>query len=213
MTTTSSITKEQKRTKVTCTSVKKGQYQDDNQLTAELRQKVKTISIYPGIQTENDMQQNVFSASEFNATPKEYVNEEMRVAWIDVPAGVSVDDVQAKIPADASLYRVLSNAPILTSGHRNAIDRGLVTLDKIADAQVLRYPEGHEKAGKIILDQTGRVQYRKIFFWASKKEDIDLRGTVDEYKSAAIKAEVGDKSNLAFETPKPAIVLTNDEWQ
>jgi hypothetical protein len=193
MTTESNVVKTQKRSKVKCTLVSKGNYQKDHTLTAELRQKVITTSKYPGMQISNDMQQNVFSMDDFDVKPQEFTSEETRVAWIDVPENTTVKDVQDKIPEKATLYRVLSNSPILTNSQKNAISRKLITLDTIANAQVLRYPAGHESEGEIILDPEGRVQYRKIFFWKEHREDQDLRGTTPEYRSKEIIAELGSE--------------------
>lgn len=204
------VSRTQKRTVVTVAGIAKGNYQKEGTLTAELRQKVITVSLYPGMQIANEMQQNVFSTEDFKGVkPQEFTSEETRVAWIDVPEGTKVADVQAKIAKNAVLYRVLSNAPILTSGHKNAIARGITTLDVIADGQALRYPAGNAKEGQLILDSEGRVQYRKIFFWNEPKADVDLRGTVEEYRSAKIKAELGAEPVVM----EVAEIQLAEEWQ
>lgn len=210
ITTSTGVTRTQKRTIVKVTAIAKGNFQREGTMTAELRQIVETLSRYPGMQIANEMEQNVFSVDDFkNIKPQEFTSKETRVAWIDVPVGTTAEQVQAKISNKASLYRVLSNAPILTSGHKNAIARGLVTKDKIADGQVLRYPAGNDKEGQIILDSEGRVQYRKIFFWNEPKEDVDLRGTVEEYRSPKIAAELG---SAPVEMEAAEIQLA-EEWQ
>lgn len=202
------VKREQKRTPVKCTAVTKGNFQREGTLTAELRQKVRTISTYPGMQISNEFNQNVFDLEDFGTKGRDYTSEETRVCWIDVPVGTSVADVQKRIPKGACLYRVLSNSPILTSGHKNAIARKLTTLDTIADAQALRYPAGHADEGKLILDSEGRVQYRKIFFWKEHKEDQDNRGG-EEYRSKAIKAELGESSPVSVE----AEIVMEEEWE
>ena len=217
---TTGVVKSQRRTKVTVASITKGNYQKDGTMTAELRQKVQTTAEYPAIQVANEMQQNVFGTEEFNAETKVFTNEEIRVAWIDVPEKATVADVQKRIAADATLYRVLSNEPIITSSQQNAIGRGLITRDQIANAQVLRYPDNHEKAGQLILDKEGFPQYRKVFFWTTKKEDIDLRdGNSTPYASKEIMAEM-KQMGAKIPSAKPVsaetveVVLSNDEeWQ
>lgn len=177
------------RTNVVVEDLIRGDFQKEGTITAQLRQVVTTETTYPGITVNSNMQQNVFDASEFDAQPQTFTNEENRVAFLNVPEGKTKEEVQAKIASNAVLYKVLSNSPILTDNHRNAIARGLLTMDKIADSQAVRYPEGSEKAGQLILDEHGNPQYRKVFFWNSPKEDQDLRGG-DVYMSEAIATEL-----------------------
>ena len=51
-------------------------------------------------------------------------------------------------------------------------------IEKIANRQVLRYPEdddrGHKK-GELILDTAGKPQYKACFFSDTAKEDVDNR--------------------------------------
>ena len=203
------IQKSSVRSPITVSELFMGNYQKDGTITAMLRQTITTTSTYPGISVDSNLQQNVFSTGEFNATPQSYSNTEKRVAFIDVPTGTTLPVVQSKINADACLYKILSNQPILSDNHINAINRGLTTKDKIAESQAVRYPEGSVNPetgelneGKLILDTHGRVQYRKVFFWNSKKEDVDLRGEGEEYLSPALKAEKeGELVNTVVEQP------------
>ena len=173
--------KSQSRTKSTIKveRVYTGDFQKSNTQTAELHQRVTTVAVYDGAKHSNSLQQNIFDAAEFGDTDQTYTNSEMRVAFIEVPVGTTLEQVQAKINQlkDATLYKILSNAPILHSNHKSAIANGLTTKDKIGDGQVVRYPADHKNAGEIIFDNNGNVQYRKVFFWASHKDDMDLRGT------------------------------------
>ena len=188
-----SIRKDVTKGNVTVDSITVGKFQKQGTETAMLRQNVLTKSFYPSAIHTSDKQENPYGSNDFGDTESEFTSEENRVAFIDVPEGASVADVQSKIGSNACLYRVLSNHPILTDNHENAISRGLTSLDAIADSQVVRYGENDDNAGDLILDSAGRVQYRKIFYWNSGKSDEDLRGKSEypEYISAIIGAEKG----------------------
>lgn len=189
------IRKTSVKTPIVVSELFTGSYQKAGTITAMLRQTVTITSIYPGMSVDSNMQQNVFSVSEFNATPKTYNNVENRVAFIDVPVGTTLEQVQAKLAANSCLYKILSNEPILSDNHKNAIDRGLTTKAKLAESQVVRYPEGSvdEETGELnenqLILKDGRVQYRKVYFWNSAKEDVDLRGQGEEYLSPALQQE------------------------
>jgi hypothetical protein len=73
-------------------------------------------------------------------------------------------------------------------------------MDDFANAQVVRYPDTHSLAGQLILDAAGRVQYRRTFFWKTPQEDQDIRGKVEPFQSAAIKAELEGASVLQGQT-------------
>ena len=180
--------------------VYKSDYQKEGTETAELRQTVTTKSYYPSKSVSNDMQDNVFGTKDFGFEEQEYENTENRVAWIDVPVGISQEDVQAKLAGfeNANLYRVLSNHPILTDNQVYAIKEGLTTKDVFAERQIVRFPEGstdtagNSNAGQIALDLNGKPQYRSIFFSSTGKEDDDRRTEVadDYYASEAIANEL-----------------------
>src|SRR5690349_20602069 len=87
------------------------------------------------------------------------------------------------------IYRVLSNAPILTEDQKYAVAMGLRTKDQFANSQAIRYPESHEDAGQLVLDRAGKVQYRRTFFWPTAMADIDQRGG-EVYLSAELEAEL-----------------------
>lgn len=202
-----SIRKSVTKGKVTVDSITVGKFQKEGTETAMLRQTVNTISYYPSAVHSSDMQENPFTTAEFGDEEQAFPSVEKRVAFIDVPEGTAIDAVLAKLGENATLYRTLSNAPILTDNHRNAINRGLTTKDELANSQVVRYPEGNSNEGELILDPQGRVQYRKVFFWTTTKEDIDLRGHEDhpEYKSEAMKTEIGVDTTTG-EIPEAVVI-------
>lgn len=194
------IRKEISKDSLSVSRVYKSDYQKEKTHTAELRQTVTTKSYYPSKSVSNNMQDNIFGQSDFGFQEQEYVNNEKRVAWIDVPEGMTPEAVAEKLKdfEDATLYRVLSNNPILTDNQVYAINAGLTTKDNFAESQVVRYPEGTENAGKLALDSNGKPQYRAIFFSNSAKDDMDLRteGPDDFYASASIKAELNSTEHV-----------------
>ena len=182
-----------------------GTYQKAGTSSVELRQSVTTIGMYPSKRATNDMNGSLFSSEEFGFATQEYSNTEQRVAWINVPSGTTLEQVQAKIAAapEAVIYKVLSNKPILTSDQNYAIASGssTKTLEDYANSQVVRYPamEGsnpHPKAGQIVL-HNGKVQYRSTFFSPVAKKDQDLRTPeMDEFfASEEILAELRQGGN------------------
>jgi len=196
---TARIRKEVSKDALSVSRVYKSDYQKDGTHTAELRQTVTTKSYYPGKSVSNNMQDNIFGQNDFGFEEQEYTNNEKRVAWIDVPENMTPEAVAEKLAnfPEATLYRVLSNNPILTDNQVYAISAGLTTKDNFAESQVVRYPEGSENAGKLALDSNGKPQYRAIFFSNSAKEDMDLRTEDEEfYASASIAAELNSTEHV-----------------
>lgn len=173
----------------------KSEWQKEGTLTAELKQTVKTVALYPAKSVANNMHDNIFGTEDFDFETKDFVNEETRVAWIDVPMGSTEESVAAKLESfpNATLYKVLSNKPILTDSQVYGINAKLTTADIIGNRQVVRYSEKDAlNAGKLVLDNNGKVQYRAIFFRAAGSEDIDQRteDPADFYASKEVIAEM-----------------------
>jgi len=93
---------------------------------------------------------------------------------------------------EARLYRIMSNHPIVSDNQIYGISSGLTSKDIIGDRQAVRYPVGHEKEGQLIMDPSGKVQYKGIYFKATAVEDVDLRTkeVTDVYHTATISSEV-----------------------
>lgn len=193
-TTTNGIRKEVSTSAISVDKVYESEYQKEGTLTAQIRQTVTTKSYYPSKSVTNDHQDNIFSSAEFNFEESEYENVENRVAWIDVPVGSTKESVQAKLESfpEATLYKVLSNKPIITDSQNYAIGQGLTNIDVFANRQAVRFPEGHESEGELALDPSGKVQYRAVFFMSTSKEDQDKRTTEpsESYLSDELKAEL-----------------------
>lgn len=193
------VRKETSATPVTVDSLYVGEYQKEGTKTAQLRQKYTTVSHYPTKQVSNNLQDNPFSLKDFGFEETAYESVENRVAWIDIPASITnADDVVSAIGTDATLYKVLSNRPILSDNQAYAIAQGIRTMDEFANSQIVRYPDNHPDAGSIIPDPNGKPQYRSVFYSNTLKADVDSRNenAEDFYVSAEIKAEISGASSV-----------------
>lgn len=173
----------------------KSEFQKEGTLTAQFRQVVVTDSLYPTKQVASDLQSNLFSVDDFGFEKKAFQNNEARIAWIDVPEGTTEEQIKQKLEKananGATLYRILSNSPILTNHQKFSVQSGQRTLDYYANQQVVRYPEKHPQAGQLALTN-GKPQYRRIFFWDSPMDDQDARTAdpTDFYASPEILMEM-----------------------
>jgi len=196
------VRREVSATAITIDKVYAGAYQKEGTITAQLRQAVTTTAFYPSKQITNSLQENPFQMTDFGFEEKEFANTENRVAWIDVPVGVTSDDVLGRIAETACLYRIMSNRPILSDNQVYSIEVGLKTMDDYADSQVVKFGNGHENAGQIILDTNGKPQYRAIFYSNTAKADVEMRTEIanDFYASAQISAELLGAHTVAGQT-------------
>lgn len=169
---------------ITLDSVRVGQFQKANTKTAVLRQLVTITSYYPEAHVSNDMADSLVDPREFHFTETSKERFENRVAFVPVPAyytEAQVEQAVAKANASgAKLYRVLSYQPILSEDDRQYLDRCNVAeqakfMERRAARQALRYPQGHEQAGQLILDSMGRIQYRDTYLSVEGREDVDSR--------------------------------------
>ena len=182
-----------KKGKVTFSRLYKGDNQKDGSKTVEVKQTITTTAYYAGKKFNNDLQDALVDDSAFGAEEKSYTNTSTRVAWILVPSNFNdtkVKELLAKHPKQC-IQQIISNAPILNENQQRAVDNGIKSLDEYAAGQAIRYGDTHEtKAGQLILDSNGKVQY-KVNVWKKENcEDIDLRGNGDEYVSESLQEEV-----------------------
>lgn len=195
----SSIRKEVSKSAISISRVYKSDYQKEETLTAELKQTVTTNSFYPTKSVANSLQDNIFSMSDFGFEEQSYENKEVRVAWIDVPEGMTKEQVQVKLSSveGATLYRVLSNRPIISDTEQYAIDNPEleVSLGDFANRQAVRFPKGHESEGELATDANGKVQYRRIAFSKTNAVDTDNRteDPADFYASPELEAELNNE--------------------
>lgn len=185
--------------------VYKNKYQKEGTETAELKQIVETKSSYPTKSVTSSLQENIFDAKQdFNFATTEYENVGTRVAWLDVPEGTPIEQVQERIAKypEARIMQILSSHPILSDKQKYAVESGLTTVETIAESQVMRYPTGAEKAGQIILDDLGRPIYRGTYFRTTAVKDQDLRSQdeKDFYLSETLQAELSTGGTQVFNT-------------
>ena len=209
VTTPEGVRHEISKSAIALDKISKAEYQKPGTLTAQIRQIITTKSFYPSKKVANNLQANIFSTEEFGFTEQEFTSEEARVAWIPVPEKISEAEVLAKLATaevgGATIYKVLSNSPILSEDQKYAINQNLKTIDDFANSQAVRYPENDETkangtAGKLTLDKNGNVQYRRTFFWLTPMEDQDVRSVNNVYLSPELKAELAGASVMTGQT-------------
>lgn len=154
---------------------------------------------YAAVKTSNEFKDSLFSNEELGIETTDY--EETRVAWIPCGLKHKVKDIEKALAAvpEARIYKVLSYEPILTEDQKNVLVNGLtgesfenfcevnnldkeewdkecskILLNKIAEAQIVKYGEDHEQAGEEIL-HNGMKQYRQTYFSLTAREDEDYR--------------------------------------
>ena len=191
------------KSKIEVSRIYKADFQKEGSETCELKQTVKAISFYPSKSVKSNLGDNLFEASEFGYSEQEFKQERTDVAWIIVPEGITVDTVKAMLAKvdKATLYRIISNHPILTDNQRYSISQGLKTMDDFADAQVMRYgtTTDEHNEGDLVLDSNGKPQYKACFFSKEAKSDIDLRTSdpKDFFASTSIYAEMNSEVVLS----------------
>lgn len=197
MESTQEITKKVVKSAISVDKVYKSDFQKAGTLTAMLRQAVNNTASYPSKKVGNEKQDSLFGLAEFGFGTQDFSNVENRVAFINVPDDTTVEQVVAKLAAapHACLYKEMSNRPIITEDQSYSIGMGQRTLEDYANSQIVRYSDNHTTEtlrGKIILDNNGKVQYRRVFFSATPKADVDHRNAdkADAFMSPEIEAEL-----------------------
>lgn len=183
----------EKKGKLTFSRLFKSDFQKTGSKTLEVKQIITKESHYPSKKYNSDLQDELFSDSDFGAEETVFTSTETRVAWIPVPADkteAQVKQLVLQLPATACIYKILSNYPILTDNQKSAISQSLKSIDEFADAQAIRYPNGHEQAGELILDSNDCVQYKRTFFSKTAQADQDERGNGNIYVSDALAEEL-----------------------
>ena len=187
----SKIEKEIKKSRTYVSRVYVSHYQKPGTVTAELKQEVNTISLYPDKIIRDDLHGNIYDISEFEQAQKKYDNKRTDVAWIDIPEGQTFENVLHRLNdyPKATLYRILSSEPIMSSSSQMYYDR-LVSegqeamaaqfKDRVANSQVLRYGSDSDdesiKKGELILDAYGKPQFKACFLdETGEKQDQDFR--------------------------------------
>jgi len=167
---------------------------------AQIRSSVE--STYPEAGVGNSLNDSVFGSEEFGFGDGQTFTEN-RVAWIDVPAKMTVEQVQERINVfpHATIYRVLSLTPILTDEQERAMASGISEYTD-ADAVIQKCNMEYYKTMQMVptpetaslpreqrqpLLYKGYVQYRITPFNKDGQADIDHRET--QLKAHREKAE------------------------
>ena len=175
----------------------KTEYNRDDAQTVELKQCVLKKTEYHDNTLSSDLSDNLYSHKDFrNESSNVFVSPpETRVTWLNIPEEVTLEEFEERLnkAEGACIYKILSNSPILTQAQQYAVNNPNSPLDieHYCKAQVVRYPATSERAGEIVLDPNGRVQYRATFFSATHKDDVDERsydveGIVPEFLLAEL---------------------------
>ena len=134
---------------------------------------------------------------------------EFRGTYISEIPNLRSSEIEKRIEGEATLYKVISNSPLITPYWKDKIKEGKKTLDDIAWGQAVKYSSDlslsfNDRVGrdlrirhlpfetKFILDCKGKVQYAAFFLSNTYKEDIDIRGSKNhpEYISKEIAAKL-----------------------
>lgn len=208
-----SIEKSTVKSTVTVSRVYKAHYQKSGTITAELKQTVEEISLYPDKTIRDSLHGNIYELDEYQQDKKQFKNIRTDVTWIDVPERESVESVSNRLTQypKATLYRILSNHPILSDNTREYYQNLLNTdqealalqiYNRIANSQILRYNSNSDNddyfKGDLILDKHGKPQYKACFFdETGNKEDLDYRTEEPNDFYATIEVEMS-LNNITF---------------
>lgn len=149
---------------------------------AQLRQLVTTE--YPSARVGNSFTvKGLFDVSEFNLVPGESY-ESCRMAWVDVPAGTTVEQVIARLDTlpNARIGVVYSHKleDTLSAEQQAAVVAGLTDMDTLYESHVVRNRDG------VIVSP---VTFKTTFFADKAVEDIDLRPqTIGEITQMSVQA-------------------------
>lgn len=198
------VEKQISKARVYVSRVYTSHYQKPGTLTAELKQEVNVISLYPDKIIRDDLHGNIYEISEFEQSQKKFDNRRTDVTWIDVPDTETLESVRERLNQypQATLYRILSSYPIISKGSQMYIDKlvsegeealALQFKDRLANSQVLRYGSDSDdetvKKGELILDNYGKPQFKACFLdETGTKKDLDYRtqNATDYYKTMEI---------------------------
>lgn len=96
--------------------------------------------------------------------------------------------------AEARITMAVDNQPLINVTDVEALSDSNhpLSLDTLANEQIIRFPKGHPLEGQLVFDANGKVQYRKTAFSFEGKPDEDFREARKEhiYMSPEIEAEV-----------------------
>lgn len=195
----SDIIREKRWGRVTVDSVKKHEYKDDV-LSAQIRQTVTKVTIYPGKNVANDKQDSLYPPKAFGGEGKEYKKPSHRVTWIDVPLGETLEDVQKMLDsfgAKARIYQIVSTdiQDCLTDSHRHQIEKGNLLLKDARTKREIPVIVNGKTTEHSAKDTDGDLLYREVYF--SKKGHTDV---IKSKSDTTASIEIEEQEILGAET-------------
>lgn len=174
------------RSGVTCDNTKPHLFKEDF-FSAQLRETI--TKHYPSAQVKTG---GFFSLEQFDLPAgSEYTST--RVAWIDVPADTTVEQVQAAIKADSCIYNIISFnlQDVLTDNQKYAISEGLQTEEFFEEKFRVRGKDGEELPGRAIYKQNfGSVDFREDIDYRPVSERTTSANKIEATATTAVEAEV-----------------------
>jgi hypothetical protein len=178
---------------------------------AELRQTIEKV--YPSAHVGNNMQDAFAPLLAYKIDNQVYTEE--RVTWVDIPKDWTIDDVKAQLAnmPGACIYRVLSSEVIMTDNDYSYMDSLSEDMreefiERKKNSQYVINPETGE-----ILTHNGKPFFRKLFFSAAPKADVDLRaGRISVIEKETTKEEQQVTEEVKQEeVQEPAVQAVSDE--
>jgi hypothetical protein len=172
--------------------------------TALLRQVNEVTSIYPNIRVGNSKTKtSLFTQDDFDVENKEYTNKDNRTAFLNVPDGVTAEQLQSMLPETCCIYKILSChvKDVLTQEQIDAANNPDLeaTWESFADKKAVRYGKDHELEGELIL-HNGHPQYKATYYADEYTDDEDHRDNEDKYMSPNLAAEIAAVKQTADQT-------------
>ncbi len=169
------IRKEKRWGRVTVDLVKEHEYKDDVK-SAQIRQTVTKVTIYPGKNVANDKQDSLFAPKEFDGE-REYKTPSTRVTWIDIPLDKTVEDVQEMLDSlaeKATIYQIVSTdiQDCLSDNHRHQIEEGNLLLKDAMKKREIPIREKGKPTGESAKDSDGDLLYLERYFSNEGQTDI-----------------------------------------
>jgi hypothetical protein len=168
---------------VFCTNVKASIFHEEIS-SAELRQNIEITTYLPKRRSGNNFNDTLFSNEELGIEETPAVIPSERVTFIDVPKGITPNQVNAMLQSKeefskVTLYRIYANHPhqILNDVEKAVIAAGKNTVEALTEKFIARYSKKHkdeDKRGKIAI-QNNKPFYSRTCFSLEHKDDIDLR--------------------------------------
>jgi len=173
-----------------------GQYQKTGTKTVRLHQVITVDTEYTSSAAENSLQQNPFADRIPETVNQAYTSESNRTVFLSVGQQLTEEEVINQITDSWCIKRIWSNSPILDDGQEYMINQGNITLDEIAEKQLVINPND----GTPIL-HNNRYQYKRDVLSLSIEDDEDNRGMGEEYIPKSFLVSEESSTNVGIVPP------------